>query len=78
MAAIPLEVHRYDLSVVQRILTKEGWEADDDDFVVVAKKEDMDLTVYRTGRVMVFPMKDKKQARPFFEAVFTIIAPAMV
>ena len=76
VGAVPKEVMDYDLEAVKGLLRAAGWDVGEEDFMVEASRDGLQVTVYRTGRVMVSPMRDVERGRDVIESVYGTIEPA--
>lgn len=71
MSAIPQEVVRYDLKASIGALENDGYQVEDKDIMLVAKKSGVEVTVYVNGRLMISPMQDKERAKRISEATYS-------
>ncbi|OPY33248.1 MAG: hypothetical protein A4E32_00924 [Methanomassiliicoccales archaeon PtaU1.Bin124] len=70
VSAIPQDVIRYDLKASIPNLERDGYQVDDKDMMLIARKEGIEVTIYMNGRLMISPMKDKEWARKISEATY--------
>ena len=63
MSAIPQTVVRYDLKASAAALAQDGYEVDDKEVMIMARRSGMEITLYINGRLMLAPMDDKESAK---------------
>ena len=63
MSAIPQTVVRYDLKASAAALAQNGYEVEDKEVMIVARRSGIEITLYMNGRLMLAPMDDKESAR---------------
>lgn len=51
-----------DLDEVEKVLIENGYKVENDDLMVVTSIDGVSTTIYRSGRLMMHPMKDKGKA----------------
>lgn len=73
MSAIPQEVVRFDLKASAGGLERDGYQVDDKEMMLVAKKDGVEVTVYVNGRLMISPMQDKERAKQISEATYSTL-----
>ncbi|QLH74458.1 MAG: hypothetical protein HPY73_02650 [Methanomassiliicoccales archaeon] len=73
MSAIPQDVARYDLEASAIALKERGYEVDDKEVMLLAKKDGIEVTVYMNGRLMISPMKDREMAKNLAENLYSIL-----
>jgi len=73
MSAIPQEVVRFDLTGSVGKLIENGFQVDDKDIMLVARKDGIEVTIYVNGRLMISPMQDKEWARQMSEATYSAL-----
>lgn len=73
LSVIPKESVRFDIDRSAEILEGEGYEVDNAGVMLIAKKEGMEITVYRNGRLMIHPIEDRERAAEIAEAFYSTI-----
>jgi len=73
MSAIPQEVVRFDLKGSVGRLIDDGYQVEDKDIMLVAKKDIVEVTIYVNGRLMISPMQDKERARQISESTYSTL-----
>jgi hypothetical protein len=65
---IPLDPAHFDLKRTGEELLRLGFEVEEKHFMLIAKKNGVEYTVYRTGKLLIHPMKleDAKAAAAEF------------
>jgi hypothetical protein len=62
MSLSPEEMIILDLDEVEACLIDNGYEAENDELMVMTSIDGVSTTVYRTGRLMMHPMRDRDRA----------------
>ena len=62
MSLSPEETVILDLDEVEECLIDNGYEAENDELMVMTSIDGISTTVYRTGRLMMHPMRDRERA----------------
>jgi ribonuclease HIII len=67
---IPLDAVNFDLDLTKKNLEQLGYSAERKDLMITAKKDGVEFTLYRTGKLLIHPMaKEKaKEAAEIFYA----------
>jgi hypothetical protein len=73
MSAVPLEKVRFDLLASAESIRKEGHAVEAQELYLVVGIENMDVTVYPSGRVLFHPMSDKKRAKELAQRLFALM-----
>ncbi|HSV42620.1 MAG TPA: hypothetical protein VLH13_04330 [Methanomassiliicoccales archaeon] len=73
MSIIPQDIVRYDLKASRDNLIKNGYEVQDLEFMQVARRKDVEITLYINGRLMISPMSDKERAKQLAETFYSLL-----
>lgn len=57
---IPLDAVNFNLDLTLRNLEELGYTAERKDLMITAKKDGVEFTVYRTGKLLIHPMAKEK------------------
>lgn len=57
---IPLEAVHFDLAATGESLRGHGYEVDGKNLMVVARKDGIEYTIYRTGKLLIHPLAKEK------------------
>jgi hypothetical protein len=65
---IPLDAVNFDLDLTAKNLERSGHSVERKDLMITAKKDGVEYTVYRTGKLLIHPMakEDAKEAADIF------------
>jgi ribonuclease HIII len=67
---IPLDHFSLDLGASAKKLSENGFEVQDQELMLVARKDGVEYTIYRTGKVLIHPAPLEK-AKGMAEALYT-------
>ncbi len=73
MSAIPMEHRRFDLPSSAVKIVEAGHKVESQELYLVVKMEDLDLTVYPSGRVLIHPLNDKSKAKELAKRLFVLM-----
>jgi hypothetical protein len=73
MSAIPQMVVRYDLKASALSLKRNGYEVDDKEIMIIARRSGIELTLYVNGRLMLAPMEDKERAMSVADTFYSLL-----
>ena len=76
MSAIPQTVVRYDLKASAAALALNGYEVEDKEVMIVARRAGIEITVYINGRLMMAPMDDKESAKRSADSFYSLLIEA--
>jgi ArsR family metal-binding transcriptional regulator len=76
MSAIPQTVVRYDLRASAAALAQDGYEVDDREVMIVARRSGLEITLYVNGRLMMAPMDDKESAKRTADSFYSLLIEA--
>jgi hypothetical protein len=76
MSAIPQTVVRYDLKASAAVLAQNGYEVEDKEVMIVARRSGLEITLYINGRLMMAPMDDKESARRSADSFYSVLIEA--
>ncbi|OPY33249.1 MAG: hypothetical protein A4E32_00925 [Methanomassiliicoccales archaeon PtaU1.Bin124] len=68
---IPLDPVKFNLKRTAEELRKLDFQVDSKDLMIIAKKEGVEYTVYRTGKVLIHPMS-KEKAKEAIEVFYPL------
>lgn len=72
---IPLEPAVFDLDRTADELIKLGYDVERKDLMLIAKKDGVEYTVYRTGKLLIHPMS-KEKAKEAAAEFYPLCVPA--
>jgi hypothetical protein len=73
MSAIPQTVVRYDLKASALALALDGYEVEDKEVMIVARRSGIEITLYINGRLMMAPMDDKESAKRSADSFYRLL-----
>lgn len=73
MSIVPQSPGSFDLHKAGAKLAENGYEVIDQGVMVIAKKGDLEVTMYRSGRLLVHPAGTKEEATEIAESVYDIV-----
>lgn len=73
MSAVPQEPIRFDLERSTLSLRSKGYEVEDNAVMVTAKKDGVEVTIYKNGRLLVTPATDKEAVRALAETLYSYL-----
>ncbi len=76
MSAIPQTVVRYDLKASAAALAQDGYEVEDKEVMIVARRSGLEITLYINGRLMLAPMDDKESAKRSADSFYSLLIEA--
>ncbi len=76
MSAIPQTVVRYDLKASAAALAQDGYEVEDKEVMIVARRSGIEITLYINGRLMMAPMNDKESAKRSADSFYSLLIEA--
>lgn len=74
---IPLDAVQFDLVNTAGMLESSGYSVDIKELMLVARKDGVEFTLYRTGKLLIHPMA-KDKAKEAAEEFYRLCAPAVV
>ena len=75
MSAIPMEKVRFDLPASVSSIRGRGYVVEPQELYLIVKFEELDVTVYPSGRVLIHPLNDKARAKTLAQALFDMMVP---
>jgi ArsR family metal-binding transcriptional regulator len=69
-------VVRYDLKASAAALALDGYEVEDKEVMIVARRAGIEITVYINGRLMMAPMDDKESAKRSADSFYSLLIEA--
>ncbi|MEM0448324.1 MAG: hypothetical protein QW520_00665 [Methanomassiliicoccales archaeon] len=72
-SVVPQQVKRYDLERAANILRERDFEIEMRDVMLLANKDDLQITFYTNGRMTLQPLKDKESAKSLAERLYLIL-----
>jgi ribonuclease HIII len=69
---IPLEHFSLDMTASAAKLAEHGYEVQDQELMLVARKDGVEYTIYRTGKVLIHPAPLEK-AKGMAESLYTML-----
>ena len=73
MSAMPIDRTRLDLKASEKALRDAGYEVEPEELYLTIKVDEMDITVYPGGRVLIHPMNDKTKAKELAQRIFDLL-----
>ena len=73
MSAVPQMPIRFDLERSVTSLRSNGYEVEDNIVMVTARKEGVEVTIYKNGRLLVTPATDKEAVRVLAENLYSYL-----
>jgi TATA-box binding protein (TBP) (component of TFIID and TFIIIB) len=73
MSAVPQTPIRFDLERSSASLKTNGYEVEENPMMVVAKKDNVDITLYTNGRLLVTPATEKEAVRELAEIFYSFL-----
>jgi TATA-box binding protein (TBP) (component of TFIID and TFIIIB) len=73
MSAVPQTPIRFDLERSSSSLRKNGYEVQENPVMVIAKKDNVEVTLYKNGRLLVTPATDKEAVRELVEDFYAFL-----
>jgi TATA-box binding protein (TBP) (component of TFIID and TFIIIB) len=73
MSAVPQEPIRFDLERSAMSLRSNGYGVEDNAVMVTAKKDGVEVTIYKNGRLLVTPATDKEAVRVLAETLYSYL-----
>lgn len=73
LSIIPLEPVRFDMEKCALLLDSNKCLIENLEVMVIAALDGVEITLYRNGRLMMHPMRDKEKARALAEKFYSII-----
>lgn len=74
-AVVPQDIVDYDLSTSAEALRTAGFTVLRSDILLVAERNGIKHTVYRSGRMLFEPMPEKEEARRIAAELFRLLRP---
>lgn len=74
MSAVPQSPIRFDLERSSASLRNNGYDVQENPVMVIAKKDNMEITLYMNGRLLVTPATDKNAVRELAETFYSYLA----
>jgi TATA-box binding protein (TBP) (component of TFIID and TFIIIB) len=73
MSAVPQTPIRFDLDRSSASLRVKGYEVQENPVMVIAKKDNVEVTLYTNGRLLVTPATDKEAVRKLAEVFYSYL-----
>ena len=73
MSAVPQTPIRFDLERSTTSLRTNGYEVQENLVMVIAKKDSVEVTLYKNGRLLVTPATDKEVVRELAEVFYSFL-----
>lgn len=73
MSAVPQTPIRFDLDRSSASLRSNGYDVQENPVMVIAKKDDIEVTLYMNGRLLVTPGTDKDSVRELAEIFYSYL-----
>ena len=73
MSAVPQTPVRFDLDKSSASLRTHGYEVQENQVMVIAKKDKVEVTLYMNGRLLVTPATDKEEVRKLAEEFYSYL-----
>ena len=73
MSAVPQTPIRFDLEKSSTSLRRNGYEVQENPVMVIAKKDSVEITLYKNGRLLVTPATDKEAVRELAEVFYSFL-----
>jgi hypothetical protein len=73
MSAVPQTPIRFDLDRSSASLQTNGYKVEENPMMVVAKKDNVEITLYTNGRLLVTPATDKEAVRELAEVFYSFL-----
>ncbi|MDD1771634.1 MAG: hypothetical protein LUQ09_01795 [Methanomassiliicoccales archaeon] len=73
MSAMPMDRTRLDLKASEMRLREAGFEVEPQDLYLTVNIDEMDVTIYPGGRVLIHPMNDKAKAKELAQKIFDLL-----
>ncbi len=71
MSAVPQSPIRFDLEKSSDSLRNNGYEVQENPVMVIAMKDEIEVTLYMNGRLLVTPATDKDAVRELAETFYS-------
>jgi hypothetical protein len=76
MSAVPQTPIRFDLDRSSISLRDKGYEVEENPVMIITKKDDIEITLYMNGRLLVSPATDKEAVRVLAEVFYSYLVQA--
>ena len=73
MSAVPQMPIRFDLDRSSASLSRNGYDVQENPVMVIAKKDNVEVTLYMNGRLLVTPGTDKDSVRELAEVFYSYL-----
>jgi TATA-box binding protein (TBP) (component of TFIID and TFIIIB) len=73
MSAVPQTPIRFDLDRSSVSLRTNGYEVQENPVMVIAKKDNIEVTLYMNGRLLITPATDKEVVRELAEVFYSYL-----
>ena len=73
ISAIPQEIIRFDFHASARNLKEQGYQVEDKEVMLIARKDGLEVTAYVNGRLMLNPMNDKERAKVVADGFYSLM-----
>ena len=73
MSAVPQAPIRFDLDRSSASLRSRGYEVQENPVMVIAKKDNVEITLYMNGRLLVTPATEKEAVREMAEVFYSYL-----
>jgi len=73
MSAIPMESVRFNIPASAEAMQGRGMAVEPHELYLVVMIDDLDLTVYPSGRVLLHPLNDKTRAKELAQRMFEMM-----
>ncbi len=75
---IPMEAIRLDLDKASSLLKESGYEVSNPGVMVTATKNDLNFTLYKSGRILLSPSVEKEEAEKLAGEFYEVVERAKV
>ncbi len=73
MSVVPQMPASFDLEKVAPVLKRAGYSVDDQGLMLIAVKDGSDITLYKSGRLLVHPVRTKEETTTLADAFYQAI-----
>jgi ArsR family metal-binding transcriptional regulator len=77
LSAVPKERLRVDLDRAFELLRSSGERAENMEVMIIIRKEGREMTLFRNGRVSIYPIESKEKANEIAKEVYSMIEPTI-
>jgi TATA-box binding protein (TBP) (component of TFIID and TFIIIB) len=73
MSSVPQSLIRFDLERSAASLRENGYAVNETPVMVIAKKDNVEVTLYTNGRLLITPATDKELVRKLSEGFYAVL-----